>query len=91
MTQQEKAREIYKDNLYDCEVRGVVQDEQEILFMLEKMAQWKQQQMIEKAVKWLKDNAGTYHRFNVNENRFYYNYNILIDDFEKAMEECLAD
>lgn len=41
MTNEEKAKKIYKDNLYDCEIRGVAQDEQEILFMLEKMAQWK--------------------------------------------------
>lgn len=45
MTNKEKAKEIYKDNLYDCEVRGIVQDEQEILFMLEKMAKWKEEQI----------------------------------------------
>lgn len=56
MTQEEKAKEIYKDNLYDCEVRGVVQDKQEILFMLEKMAKWKEEQLIKKACEWLEYN-----------------------------------
>lgn len=41
---------------------------------------------IEKACEWLKDNAGTYHRFDVTENRFFYNYNTMINDFKKAME-----
>lgn len=48
MTDLEKAEEIYKDNKFELEVKGGVQDEQEILFMLEKMAAWKQEQMIEK-------------------------------------------
>lgn len=41
MKNEEKAKEIYKDNLYECEFRGVAQDENEILFMLGKMAEWK--------------------------------------------------
>lgn len=44
MKNEEKAKEIYKDNLYECEVRGVAQDENEILFMLGKMAEWKDEQ-----------------------------------------------
>lgn len=51
MTNKEKAEEIYKDNKFELEVKGGVQDEQEILFMLEKMAVWKEKQMIENAVK----------------------------------------
>lgn len=55
--------------------------------LLLEMAEWKEQQTIGRAVEWLKKNAGTYHRFDVNENRFFYNYNAMIDAFQQAMEE----
>lgn len=89
MTDEEKSQEIARGCFSKRTVDSPVNKLNQVIIKdaCLKAMKWKEQQMIEKAVKWLKDNAGTYHRFNVTENRFYYNYNILIDDFKKAMEE----
>lgn len=47
----------------------------------EKMAKWKQQQMIEKAVDWLKENEARYWSSE------YDTPQRLLDDFKEAMEE----
>lgn len=47
----------------------------------EKMAKWKQQQMIEKAVNWLKENEAGYWSSEYGTPRR------LLDDFKEAMEE----
>jgi len=54
MTNKEKAQEIFKDNLDECIRYGYMQDDEEIIFMLEKMADWKENEMIEKAIEWIR-------------------------------------
>ena len=43
----EKAKEIFKENRDACIRHGFEQDEEEIIFMLEKMAEWKDEQIID--------------------------------------------
>lgn len=49
--------------------------------LLLEMAEWKQKQMVEKAVKWLKENESSYWSEEVATPEE------LLDDFRKAMEE----
>lgn len=53
--------------------------------VLIKMAEWKEQQMIEKAYEWLKDNIDGY--MVIDEGGDGYMHFSLINDFRKAMEE----
>lgn len=59
-------------------------------YLLE-MAEWKQQQMVEKAVKWLKENTDKYVGREIEEYDMQYyghiNIDSLIDDFKQAMKE----
>lgn len=94
---EEKAKELskkyarqYRHNVYIPFDDVFVFSNEEINNACLKMAEWKDKQFAKEKkrwLKWLKKNAGTYHRFDVTENRFFYNYNTMIDDFQQAMEE----
>lgn len=62
------------DGCYSCENRGTY-------YGALKMAEWKQKQMVEKAVKWLKENESSYWSEEVATPEE------LLDDFRKAMWE----
>ena len=56
----EKAKEIFKENRDACIRHGFEQDEEEIIFMLEKMAEWKDEQFkaekqVDSPIKWNKN------------------------------------
>ena len=88
MKNKEKARKIgenytkggYRETVYAADLEDA----------LKEMAEWKDAQFAKEKkrwLEWLKKNAGTYHRFDVNDNRFFYNYNAMIEAFQQAMEE----
>ncbi|MBP5722101.1 MAG: hypothetical protein J6X18_00755 [Bacteroidales bacterium] len=74
MTNEEKALELVNES--------TLRDPLDGFGIALKMAAWKEQQMID----WLEKHAGTYQRFDVTENKFYYSYNLMIEDFKKAMK-----
>ena len=86
MTNEEKAKSLWYhfctekscNGHDDCKLCPKSQVQPQLL----EMAAWKEQQMID----WLEKHVGTYQRFDVTENKFYYSYNLMIEDFKKAME-----
>jgi len=72
------------DGCWDCENRGTYDG-------AVKMAEWKRQQMIEKTIDWLKENADKYVGRALEEYDMQYygciSIDNLIEDFKKAMKE----
>lgn len=87
MTDEQKAEE-FRRRAYKGVKGGVIGDDFATIYADNikayclDMAEWKEQQMIQ----WLEKHAGTYQRFDVTENRFFYNYTEMINDFKKAMK-----
>ena len=73
MTDEQKANELVKKHIFDSNHYETAME----------MAKWKEQQMIEKAVKWLYEHALD---FNENGQKFYEQQQ-LIEKFKQAMEE----
>ena len=76
MTPEEKAKELGKKYSKPC--HGTGDCEFEATQAALEMAQWKEQQMIDKAVKWLKSNR------HIKDDVVW---NIYIDNFKRTMEE----
>ncbi len=86
MDNNEKAEEIVKDYNYTQFLNDGTHDsytETAVLYMLNEMAQWKEQQMIERAVEWLKNNIYDYYRTDEFEQWF----DEMFDDFKQSMKE----
>lgn len=89
MTNEEKATELGKK--YQTPCHGIGDCEFEARQAALEMAEWKEQQMIEKACEWLEDMACYYAHWEYNgdtyEKEVVYDTEKLIEDFKKAMEE----
>lgn len=85
MTIEEKAKEIIPDAFDEDEIlparEGFIVKYQRLSF--HQGAEW----MIEKAVKWLKENAQNYYEDASMHDNCWYDDEQMIEDFQKAMEE----
>lgn len=77
MKDEEKARKLIEE-IYPSKSLGDYGLKEQLLL---KAMEWKQQQMIEKAVEWVCLNAELYGGFNTMQ------LNIMVEQFKKAMEE----
>lgn len=89
MTNEDKAQEICEKNgRYNPSCSSL-----ECYLSALEMAAWKEQQMIDKAVEWLKDQSCYYHHWEVNgdtyENEIVVDTEKMVEDFKKAMEDDL--
>lgn len=88
MTNEEKAREL-GDRLINA-VGHTVKDRKEIIDITNEMIEWKEQQMIEKAVEWLKERAEHYYGVEgeySNKVGLIFCKEELLEDFKEAMME----
>lgn len=84
MTNEEKATEL--GIKYQTPCHGVGDCEFEARQAALEMAEWKEEQMIDKACEWLKENIHKYKEYD--ESGFYHEKSkFLFKDFKKAMEE----
>ena len=83
MSNEEKAKEIslklFENGHF---THNAISQRKEIEKSLIEMAEWKEQQMIEKALNWIHDNLCYY-----DEDGFDADGNGILGDFKKAMEE----
>lgn len=88
MTNEEKAKEI--SDAYANSKFIPTQEECVAYSSAMQMAEWKEQQMIDKACKWLEENVGEYEDIYYDVGGFVspdFNTEKFIKDFKKAMEE----
>lgn len=78
MTNAEKAQELVSNPANDYK------STEDLCWM---MAEWKEQQMIERAVEWLKTNAGKYIKGSLSASNYCTEH--CIDDFKEAMKEAI--
>lgn len=81
MTNEEKARELAIKSTKYIDDNGKEMYNAFVEAALQEMAEWKEQQMIEKACEWLNDNLASFWQCKL------YDDITFIDDFKKVMEE----
>lgn len=85
MTIGENAKEIIPDACDEDEIlparTGLIVKQQRLAFR--QGAKW----MLEKAIKWLKENAQNYYEDSPMHDNCWYDDEQMIEDFQKAMEE----
>ena len=85
MTNEEKAREL-GDRLINA-VGHTVKDRKEIIDITNEMIEWKEQQIIEKAVKWMEENINNY----IVNDQYELPNGSMSRDWLKIKSECFTD